>query len=69
MSYKLDQIVLENEKAFCIALDSRHFECYEIGVTHSVRKAQIITDHGIEYVKKHHFLPRWGEPTITDKSV
>lgn len=51
MPYKLDQIVLENEKAFCIALDNRHFECYEIGVTHSVRKAQIITDKGVDYVK------------------
>ena len=68
MSYKLDQIVLENEKAFCIITDKGWYECYEIGVTHSVRKATI-SGKDLQYVKDNHFVPRWGNPNITDKTV
>ena len=60
--------MLENEKAFCIEVKKGWFECYEIGVTHSVRKATI-SGSDLEYVKAVHFIPRWGRPTITDKTT
>lgn len=68
MSYKLDQIMLENEKAFCILIEKGWYECYEIGVTHSVRKATI-SGKDLQYVKDKHFVPRWGNPSTTDKTV
>ena len=68
MTYKIEQIVLENEKAFCIETEKGWFECYEIGATHSVRKATI-SGRGLDYVKEKHFVPRWGQPTLTDKTL
>ena len=68
MSYKIEQIVLENKKAFCIEVKRGWFECYEIGATHSVRKATI-SGQDLHHVKEKHFIPRWGQPTITDKTV
>ena len=69
MTYKIDQIVLENDKAFCIdGLDGCYY-CYEIGATHSTRKATISKTYGLEYTKEKHFLPRWGNPIITDKTT
>lgn len=68
-SYTLDQIMLENEKAFCIdGLDGNYY-CYEIGSTHSVRKATIGKSRDLQYVKEKHFVPRWGEPTTKDMTI
>ena len=60
--------MLENENAFCILTEKGWYECYEIGITHSVRKATI-SGKDLEYVKAKHFVPRWGNPNITDKTI
>ena len=69
MTYKIEQIVLENDKAFCIDGLDGYYYCYEIGVTHSTRKATIVKTYGLGYTKEKHFIPRWGNPTITDKTI
>ena len=69
MAYKIEQIMLENDKAFCIDGLDGYYYCYEIGATHSTRKATISKTYGLEYIKEKHFLPRWGNPNITDKTT
>ena len=65
-SYKLEQIVLENKKGFCIdGLDGFYY-CYKIGVTHSVLISTISKSYGLQYTKDNHFIPKFGEPSITD---
>lgn len=69
MSYKVEQIVLENKKAFCIDGLDGYYYCYEIGATHSTRKATISKTYGLEHTKENHFVRRWGIPDITDKTI
>ena len=64
--YKLEQIVLENKKGFCIVGLDGFYYCYKIGFTHSERAATISKSYGLQYVKDNHFIPRFGDPTITD---
>lgn len=69
-SYTEEQIKLENDKAFCIDGLDGYWYLYEIGFTHSVRKGTISQNgRDLEYVKQNHFVPRWGEPTTTDKTI
>ena len=69
MIYKIEQIMLENDKAFCIDGLDGYYYCYEIGITHSARKATIAKTYDLEYVKEKHFVPRWENPTTTDKTI
>ena len=64
--YKLEQIVLENKKGFYIDGLDGYYYCYTIGFTHSERAATISKSCGLQYTKDNHFIPRFGEPTITD---
>lgn len=67
MSYKIEQIVLENEKGFVIEVSKDSYEMYEIGVTHSTRCGRF-SQTTVAKIKKNWFVPKFGEPTITDKS-
>lgn len=67
MSYRIEDIVLENKKGFVIKVAPNEYHMYEIGVTHSVRCGRF-SQTTIDKVKQNWFVPRFGEPTITDKS-
>lgn len=68
--YSEDQIQLENDKAFCIDGLDGYWYLYEIGFTHSEKKGTICKQgRDLNYVKQNHFVPRWGEPTTTDKTI
>ena len=69
-TYTEDQIQLENDKAFCIDGLDGNWYLYEIGFTHSQKKGTIgQKGRDLNYVKQNHFVPRWGDPTTTDKTV
>lgn len=70
MTLDLKTIVLENEKAYCID-DGKNWRCFEITTSHyAERKATIgKTCRTLEQVRDEVFIPRWGNPSITDMTV
>lgn len=67
MTYKIEQIVLENSNGFVISVGVDSYEMYEIGITHSTRCGRY-SQCTIEYIKNNWFIPKFGNPDITDKS-
>lgn len=49
VNYSLDDIILENSKAFVLC-DDKFYYIYEIGFTHSTKKHTISKSYGMEYL-------------------